>query len=278
MPPFLVLVLTLLVLAAGPASAQNSPFGPARGAPARNHPAAPATSAHPAAPAAPAGPSSPQDYSGIQNALQRLGLYDGPLSGVPDTPTIDSIRAFQRSEGNRDTGTLTAAELASLGHLSATVEKPPEMGTTDDLPQAPQFSSMPVGIGGSYTGDTMNGVPDGRGVWTDNRGNSYEGQFSNGQMEGYGSYTFANGDRYEGELVGGVFQGRGKLVASTGHTYNGEWRENRFHGRGVYVFPDHSRYEGTLQDGKIQGQGTLTLPDGRRFSGPFVNGRYVGTP
>jgi peptidoglycan hydrolase-like protein with peptidoglycan-binding domain len=50
----------------------------------------------------------------VQEALHRLGYYDGPVDGVFGPLTRTAIRRFQESIGEKNTGRLTAAEASRL--------------------------------------------------------------------------------------------------------------------------------------------------------------------
>jgi peptidoglycan hydrolase-like protein with peptidoglycan-binding domain len=50
----------------------------------------------------------------VQEALHRLGYYDGPIDGIFGPSTRAAIRSFQDSIGEKGTGHLTAAEASRL--------------------------------------------------------------------------------------------------------------------------------------------------------------------
>ena len=50
----------------------------------------------------------------VQEALHRLGYYDGPVDGIFGPLTRAATRRFQDSIGEKSTGHLTAAEASSL--------------------------------------------------------------------------------------------------------------------------------------------------------------------
>ncbi len=50
----------------------------------------------------------------VQEALHRLGYYDGPVDGIFGSLTRAAIRRFQQSIGEKNTGHLTAAEASRL--------------------------------------------------------------------------------------------------------------------------------------------------------------------
>lgn len=59
---------------------------------------------------------------------------------------------------------------------------------------------------GLYTGEVVNGEPEGEGILVMNNGDRYEGMFSKGNFNGEGSYYWANGENYTGEFKNGNFE------------------------------------------------------------------------
>lgn len=70
--------------------------------------------------------------------------------------------------------------------------------------------------GGTYTGQTKNGVPHGQGTWSHPSGRHYEGQFTDGNVTGYGTLIFPSGERYVGNLERGVAHGQGTMYHPDG--------------------------------------------------------------
>ncbi len=56
---------------------------------------------------------------------------------------------------------------------------------------------------GKYSGDIVNGEPEGQGTLLMNNGDKYEGSFSSGTFEGRGTYTWADGTSHTGEFHDG---------------------------------------------------------------------------
>jgi peptidoglycan hydrolase-like protein with peptidoglycan-binding domain len=59
-------------------------------------------------------PSGDERIRRQQAALTRHGFYNGPLDGVADNRTVQAIRSFQISLGDRATGSLTQTEIIRL--------------------------------------------------------------------------------------------------------------------------------------------------------------------
>lgn len=102
------------------------------------------------------------------------------------------------------------------------------------------------GRAAKYTGDSVDGLPDGNGemIVTEagaNCGNTYKGQFKRGKMHGEGTWTSAGaGSRYAGSFVDGNFHGQGAFTWADGAKYEGEFMDDMFHGRGTKKNPDGS--------------------------------------
>jgi len=109
----------------------------------------------------------------------------------------------------------------------------------------------PRGRAALYTGDVVDGLPDGNGeiIVTEvgpNKGASYKGHFKAGKMHGDGIWTSAtSGASYEGSWVDGCFHGKGTYKWDDGSNYAGEFMDDKFHGRGIK----------TTHDGKVEHDG-----------------------
>ncbi len=83
-------------------------------------PAQPSQATSPAPPPSPAvAASMPSEHKvanrrQVQEALHRLGYYDGPVDGIFGPLTRAAIRRFQESIGEKSTGHLTAVEASRL--------------------------------------------------------------------------------------------------------------------------------------------------------------------
>jgi hypothetical protein len=64
-------------------------------------------------------------------------------------------------------------------------------------------------ISGTYKGDCINGLADGKGTATGE--DQYVGSFKNGLPEGKGVYTYKNGSIYTGNFKNGLKDGKGKF-------------------------------------------------------------------
>ncbi|CAF1336171.1 unnamed protein product [Didymodactylos carnosus] len=130
--------------------------------------------------------------------------------------------------------------------------------------------------GGSYEGDTVNDIPNGRGVCVWPTGTHYTGEWKDGKKHHRGTYTYTNGDRYAGEYKGGKIHGRGICTYANGDRYDGEWQDDKKHRRGIYTYANGNRYDGEWQDGKKCGRGIYTYPNGDRYEGEYKDGKRHG--
>ena len=127
-----------------------------------------------------------------------------------------------------------------------------------------------------YYGQTRNGRPHGRGVYTWPDGDRYEGDFVDGESTGRGVFTWANDDRYEGDFVDGKRTGRGVYTWADGDRYEGDFVDAKRTGRGVYTKADGDRYEGEWLNGKAHGDMWFIRADGSGYYSYWENGDARG--
>ena len=121
---------------------------------------------------------------------------------------------------------------------------------------------------------------------TYNSGSRYHGQTRNGKPHGRGIYTWSSGSRYEGEFRNGKRHGRGVYTRADGSRYEGEWRNGKKTGRGTYTFADGDRYTQEWRDGKSRdvhrplptqdGARCLTVDRTKSSMGYWVNRCRIG--
>lgn len=89
--------------------------------------------------------------------------------------------------------------------------------------------------GGTYTGELVNGLPEGQGKLTWDGGASYEGEWKGGIMHGYGTLTNSMEGidsswnvevSYTGEFRYGLRHGKGTITFSDGLTADGIWEDD----------------------------------------------------
>jgi hypothetical protein len=118
-------------------------------------------------------------------------ISNGPNRGV----TITSLSArYWKSRYH------SAARIVSATVAESLIPDNSDTADTDNIKSTVenvQFSR------GKYSGEVLNGEPDGKGVLVMNNGDKYEGEFSAGTFEGQGKYTWTNGKSYSGEFHNG---------------------------------------------------------------------------
>ena len=66
-----------------------------------------------------------------------------------------------------------------------------------------------------------------------NNGDSYTGEYVDGKPDGKGQYTWANGATYIGDFIAGMKEGKGKWRSAKGplcNSYEGEYQNDRKQG------------------------------------------------
>lgn len=129
----------------------------------------------------------------------------------------------------------------------------------------------------TYTGNTLNGVPHGKGEVRFTTGISYAGDFKEGLPDGYGTTKWPGGVVHEGQIKKGVIQGEGTMTYADGQMFEGQFA-NGNPVKGILRFGKGSVYEGALKDWAFEGEGTLRFSTGQVFKGEFRNDKaYYGT-
>jgi hypothetical protein len=126
-----------------------------------------------------------------------------------------------------------------------------------------------------YEGYLLNDEPSGEGTMRWENGNIYTGNWVNGIFAGYGVFTFASGDKYEGNFSNDKFHGKGTFIWKDGSSYTGDWANGVRTGYGVYRFSNGDKYEGDFINGELNGQGTITFADGQTNTGIWRDGKLV---
>ena len=84
---------------------------------------------------------------------------------------------------------------------------------------------------GTYTGDVVDGVPQGWGTMVWDSGDWCEGNWVYGTIEGYATFYWASvGDLYQGEFHNNVIHGYGTYTFANGQVLTGQWANNEFVG------------------------------------------------
>jgi hypothetical protein len=127
---------------------------------------------------------------------------------------------------------------------------------------------------GYYYGETsINGSPNGRGIWISSS-QIYEGYFTEGDWSGFGRQIYHKHELYTGHWRKGLRHGFGVLIKRKAH-YIGDWEDGIFNGQGVLI-TDTAVYDGDWDKGLQHGQGVLKYTDQRVYKGDFIQGIVEG--
>lgn len=148
-------------------------------------------------------------------------------------------------------------------------------------------------INTEYIGNFLNGIRDGKGIFTFSNGNEYIGNFKNNKSNGVGRMKYNNGDEYLGNWVYGKKDGLGIYTWKDGYiymgdfkdskmdgvgscfnskgelVYDGEWKRGQIHGNGRYIWNKNKWYEGEFQQGQKHGTGTFYLNNDPVYTGTW---------
>jgi hypothetical protein len=138
------------------------------------------------------------------------------------------------------------------------------------------YGAMRYADGGTYIGDWLNGLKEGRGVVSWPWGDRYEGGLKNGELNGHGAVQYADGGTYIGAWVSGKKEGRGVESWPNGNRYKGEFVNNLRHGYGTFMYDDGEVYTGSFQRDNKHGSGVLVMADGGRYTGTWSDSRKNG--
>ena len=170
-------------------------------------------------------------------------------------------------------------------------------GRTEHL--AMSFAYNGTAFSGFYTGEYLNGQPNGQGRF-DSEGSlffSYEGEWDHGNVNGPGELHTNNARmnlngavraaEYRGHIENGMFNGPGSILINIGDEYSyqyvGEWKDNLYAGYGKLTVSrtdaaDYT-YRGGWKDGLYEGEGSLIYdsPDIMQNVGNFHKGAFRPT-
>ncbi|CAG7653899.1 stalk domain-containing protein [Paenibacillus allorhizosphaerae] len=178
---------------------------------------------------------------------------------------------------------------------------PKGTGKTPD-PSKPVKGEYAFPDGTKYTGQLVNGYPEGTGKLYDEKGKLlFEGTMSgglpgdgrsrsyydNGQLEFNGTvkdgvwngavkqYTSSGSLMFDGTYVNGERE-KGTLYDDTGDKYTGPFDNDLPNGTGKIMYKSGDVYEGEVVDGVREGKGTYTTTKGEKVVGEFKNNALNG--
>ncbi|RYY34948.1 MAG: hypothetical protein EOP46_11690 [Sphingobacteriaceae bacterium] len=126
----------------------------------------------------------------------------------------------------------------------------------------------------TYTGNTLNGVPNGTGIIKWDVG-TYTGEVKDGRPNGEGSTTWNNGLYHKGTYSDGQFNGRGTMDYGDGSIFTGLF-EKGLPVKGFQRFPSGMTYDGHFLNGEFHGLGELKFGTNNLYNGEFKNGNFEG--
>lgn len=129
---------------------------------------------------------------------------------------------------------------------------------------------------GTYTGELVYGLKQGKGTFVFKNGDKYTGDFDSGLFHGKGTYTWADGTTYTGDYVNDKKCGKGKMVWKSGNTYTGDFAEDEMYGKGTYTWASGNVYTGDFVAGYMQGNGKMVWKNGATYVGDFVKDKMHG--
>lgn len=113
--------------------------------------------------------------------------------------------------------------------------------------------------GGIYTGESINGVPEGYGIWK-GENKIYQGFWKKGKRCGQGILTY--GDyTYRGAFADNKFNGVGVLSLGDSIVYRGSWKDGKYDGEGIMKDSLNREVEGLWKEDSIM-IGTRISSDG----------------
>jgi len=115
---------------------------------------------------------------------------------------------------------------------------------------------------GKYTGETINGKAEGKGIKYYKNGDKYEGDWKNGIKEGKGIYYYKNGGRYEGDWKNSLGEGKGIHYYKNGDIYEGGYKNGLKEGKGIIYYNNGDRRMGDYSKDKPIGMHVILTQDG----------------
>jgi hypothetical protein len=128
-----------------------------------------------------------------------------------------------------------------------------------------------------YTGEFVDNMKEGKGMYTFANANVYVGNFSDDFLNGIGQMSYISQDEYIGNWENGLKHGHGIYKWSEGCIYIGDFKKGKMDGYGVCL--DKSGkviYKGEWKNNLIDGFGTYYWEDGNWYEGDFIKGKKHG--
>ena len=127
---------------------------------------------------------------------------------------------------------------------------------------------------GDYTGEILDGLPHGKGIFKYRTGDLYEGEFRLGLREGNGLFKNKEGE-YEGFWKKNKKNGHGKYIFNNGDIYMGEFKCDMFNGQGILLYSNGNKTIGTWENNKRNGIEYLFDNKGQIFMRVYENNTLI---
>ena len=105
--------------------------------------------------------------------------------------------------------------------------------------------------GGTYEGATVNGIPDGMGIFTDRINRRYSGIWVCGKLKDKSIIEYPDGSRYKGTVINYQRIGNGVFTDKDRSIWNGSWSNNSPHGKFSVTYPSLGNFHATLFEGQV---------------------------
>ena len=238
------------------------------------------------------------DDTTIQNIKDAILKQIIQIEGKTEPPIVVSMLVFKTpkfSSGTRPIGDhITLDDLKGAGFEKDSILSVELNRQVDHIQEA--LKGLPKGViendSYKYTGEIINGLPNGHGVIEYTNGNVYTGDFVDGKFHGEGFFTFTtdpNIDTANGSFKNDLIVGKNTITYKNGDVYklsHGEVRygENRAgvtfsllpEGYGVIHYANGNLYEGQFGIYGPDVLGTFTFQNRDIYEGEFMNGKFHG--
>ena len=122
----------------------------------------------------------------------------------------------------------------------------------------------------------VDGKPNGKGIYKNEKGYHYKGEFEDGKRTGVGRLKTPK-FLYDGNFLNNKLQGKGKIkFLKNGHIYEGDFDRNEMSGYGIFKWKNGDVYEGEMYKGVMEGKGKYIYADGEVYEGNYKNGLKHG--
>ena len=147
------------------------------------------------------------------------------------------------------------------------------VGWIPDIAELTQFPNIARDIPCAIISrrEYLNGIA----TWDYSPSGTYSGNFVNGIRTGHGVFEYASGERYDGNWENDTLNGQGVLKCSDGRVYTGNF-VNGYISNGTLECSDGTFYTGSFANGYIDGQGTIKYTSGHVYTGSFEKGYCSG--